>query len=188
MTQSSPAERDRGRTVQIGFIPVCLSDALRLRAGADLGRRSGCAATSTLLAELGGQTGIEEAEFAALSYAGVSALLISSSARRLVLAAELAPDQLTDLGSPFGEITIAGLSWPQVRAIFVDEPTASQAVTSARQALGDGHGEPTLASAVDVPEVSQLLDGFDLLWFAPEEVDQLGEDDDLTRIAGNQAD
>jgi hypothetical protein len=174
--------------VKIGFVPVSFRDTLALRAGGDLGRRSGCAATATLFGELGGQTSIEEAEFAALSYAGVLAVLIGSGARRLVLAAELGPDQVTDHGSPFGEISIAGLSWPQVRAIFVDEPRASKAVSSARRALGDGQGERTLAAALDIPEVGALLNGFDLLWFAPEELDQLGEDDELTRIAGDRAD
>lgn len=188
MTPGSAVERDRRRTALTGFVPVCLRETLALRAGADLGLRSGCAATFALLAELGGQTSIEEAAFAALSHAGVLAVLISSSARRLVLAAELAPDQVADHGSPFGEITIAGLSWSQVRAIFVDEPKAFKAVVSARRALGDGHGECPLATALDMPEVAELLDGFDLLWFAPEEVDQLGEDDDLTTIAGDRAD
>jgi hypothetical protein len=188
VTQSSAVEPDRARTAQTGFVPVSLQDTLALRAGADLGRRSGCAATVTLLGELGGQTSIEEAEFAALSYAGVLAVLISSSARRLVLAAELGPDQVTDHGSPFGEISIVGLSWPQIQAIFVDEPRASEAVTSARRALSHGQGGRTLAAALDIPEVGELLDGFDLLWFAPEELDQLGEDDDLTRIAGDRAD
>jgi hypothetical protein len=181
-------EPDRATTAQTGFVPVCLQDTLALRAGTDLGIRTGCAATATLLSELGGQTSIEEAEFAALGYAGVLALLISSSARRLVLAAEFGPDQVTDHGSPYGEISVAGLSWPQVRAIFVDEPRASKAVTSARLALGNGQGEHTLAAALDIAEVGELLNGFDLLWYAPEEVDQLGEDDDLTIIAGNRAD
>jgi len=126
VTPGSAVERDRRRTALTGFVPVCLRETLALRAGADLGLRSGCAATSALLAELGGQTSIEEAAFAALSHAGVLAVLISSSARRLVLAAELAPDQVADHGSPFGEITIAGLSWSQVRAIFVDEPKLSR--------------------------------------------------------------
>jgi hypothetical protein len=188
MTPDSAVERGRRRTALTGFVPVCLWDTLELRAGADLGPRSGCAATPTLFAELGGQTSIEEAEFAALSYAGVVAVLISSSARRLLLAAELAPDQVTDQGSPFGEISIARLSWSQVRALFIDEPKASEAVVSARRAIGGGRTECTLAAALDTPEIGQLLDGFDLLWFAPEEVDQLREDDELTRIAGNRAD
>jgi hypothetical protein len=161
------------QAVQTGFVPASLEDTLTLRAGADLGPRSGCAATATLLSQLGGQTSIEEAEFAALSNAGILALLINSTGRRLVLAAALGPNQVTDHGSPFGEVTIANLSWPQVRAMFVDEPRAAEAVNSARRALLDGQGEATLAAALDRPEVAELLDEFDLLWFAPEELDQL---------------
>ena len=49
---------------------------------------------------------IEEAEYAALSYAGVLALVLKPGSPRLVVAAEVQPGQVTDLGEPLGEVEV----------------------------------------------------------------------------------
>jgi len=112
---------------------------------------------------------IEEAEYAALSYAGVLSLLLKPGWPRLVVAAEVQPDQLSDLGGPLGEVEVRGLSWHQVRALFGDE---SAAVGATRVASEVTAGQ-SLAAALGAPEVAAVLDEYDLLWFAPEELDQL---------------
>lgn len=168
------------------FIPASKHQAKALRSGADPGLRRGCAVTPALLRALEPQTTTEEAEFAALSNAGVLALVVSPELTRLVLAAELEPAQITATEDPSGEITISSLSWPQVRALFLDEPAAADAVLTARRAVADTAGEVSLA--LPLPEVGELLDGFDLLWFAPEELDHLGQTGDPTGIAANRAD
>ena len=173
---------------QTAFIPASKDQAKALRSGADPGLRRGCAVTPALLRALEPQTTTEEAEFAALSNAGVLALVVSPELTRLVLAAELKPAQITATEDPSGEITISSLSWPQVRALFLDEPAAADAVMTARLAVTETAGEVTLATALPLPEVGELLDGFDLLWFAPEELDHLGQTGDPTGIAANRAD
>jgi hypothetical protein len=170
------------------FVPASPDDALALHAGADIDERRGCAATQTLRSDLGSETTLEEAEFAALNNAGVLALLGAWNGRRLVIAAEVEPRQVSDLGGQYGEVTISGLCWSQVQALFGDEPDASEAVAAARRAVFDGQDEPTLAAALDVAEVAELLNTYDLLWFAPDEVDQLGGSDDLTETVSDRAD
>jgi hypothetical protein len=170
------------------FVPASRDDALALRAGADIGERPGCAVTQALMTALGAQTTLEEAEFAALSNAGVLALLPGSSGRRLVMAAEVEPGQVSDPGGQYGEVTVSDLSWSQVQALFSDEPNASEAVAAARRAVVDGQDERALAAVLDISEVAELLDAYDLLWFAPDEVDQLGENEDLTETVSDRAD
>jgi hypothetical protein len=173
---------------QTAFIPASKGQAKALRSGADPGLRRGCAVTPALLRALEPQTTTEEAEFAALSNAGVLALVVSTELTRLVLAAELEPAQITATEDPSGEITISSLSWPPVRALFLDEPVAADAVMTARRGVTETAGEVPLATALALPEVGELLDGFDLLWFAPEELDHLGQTGDPTGIAANRAD
>jgi hypothetical protein len=61
-----------------------------------------------------------------------------------------------------------------VRALFADEPDALEAVALAREAVaGRGSAEEGLATALAAPEVTLVLDRYDLLWFAPAEFDQL---------------
>jgi hypothetical protein len=151
------------------FVPVDRADAEALRAGADLGSRPGCAPTGGLAGALEPGAVAEEVEFAALSNAGVLALTAGSNPLRLVLAADVAAGQVTDRGSELGEVTVAGLRWPQVQALFADEPTAEPAVARAR-AESAGLG---LAEALATESVGTLQNEFDLLWFAPEELDQL---------------
>jgi hypothetical protein len=151
------------------FIPMIWYEAADLRSGIAADHYRGCAVTPSLVASMGAETHSEEAEYAALSYAGVLALVLKLGSPRLVIAAEVQPGQLTDLCEPHGEVELRGLTWPQVRALFADEPGAVEAARLASEAVT---GE-SMAGALAAPEVGLLLDEYDLLWFAPEELDQL---------------
>ncbi len=159
--------------VQMIFVPMTRDEvaALRsgpVRSGVVANSYSGCAATASLVASLEADTVIEEVEFAALSNAGVLALVLKPSPR-LVVAAEVREDQVTDLGGPWGEVEVDGLAWAQVRALFADEPAAWDAAKLASKAVAGR----SLGAAVAAPEVAAVLDEYDLLWYAPEELDQL---------------
>ena len=160
---------------QLTFVPVQPDEALAMRRGGGLAVRTGCAATPSLVAALeadetepGSVT--EEAEFAALSYAGVLSLFHGSGPIRLVLAADLESAQVIG-SSPYGELHVRDVRWSQVRALFADEAEAAEAVVRARSALAEGGDGYTLAAALEVAAVGKLLDDYDLLWFAPEELD-----------------
>jgi hypothetical protein len=114
-------------------------------------------------------TVIEEVEYAALSNAGVLALVLKPNTPRLVIAAEVQQDQLTDSGGSHGEIEVGDLAWAQIRALFADDRDALEAVRLAGKAVAGR----SLAVALTTPEVMAVLDGYDLLWFAPEELDEL---------------
>jgi hypothetical protein len=118
-------------------------------------------------------TVLEEAEYAALSYAGVLALALKPASPRLVVAAEVQAEQLTDLGEPLGEVQVRDLAWHQVRALFADEAAAIEAAGQASERVAG----QSLAAALAAPEVGALLDDYDLLWFAPDELDQLDRED-----------
>jgi Family of unknown function (DUF6912) len=153
---------------QMIFIPITRDDALALRSGTAERRYLGCAATPSLVASMG-DSAIEEVEYAALSNAGVLALALAPNAPRLVVAAEVREEQVEDLSRPHGEIEVRGLAWAQVRALFADEPDALEVATLAGKAVAG----QSLGAALITPEVAAVLDGYDLLWFAPEELDQL---------------
>lgn len=152
------------------FLPVAGSEAEALRAGADLGPRHGCAATGSLLGALGADTSAEEADFAALSNAGVLAVVISADPRRLVLAADVADAQVRDRQTSTGEVGVTGLAWAQVQSLFADEPDAVEAVTAARRAVGVAE----LVEALATPAVEDLIHRHDLLWFSVAELDSIG--------------
>jgi hypothetical protein len=151
------------------FVPMTWDEAVALRSGTAPDGYQGCAATPSLLGSMEADTLIEEVEYAALSYAGALALVLRPRLPRLVAAAEVAPEQLTDLGGPLGEVQVRGLTWHQVRALFADEPAA----TAAARRAGELVAGQSLAAALAVPEVGAVLDEYDLLWFAPDELDQL---------------
>jgi len=127
------------------FVALDWADAAALRSGADLGPRTGCAPTDELARRVGSDADAEEVEYAALHHAGEHAA--GTSPRRLVLAADVEPAQLVEKGDGWGGVTVNGLRWSQVSALFVDEPVAAEAAAGA--------------------------DDRDLLWFAPQELDQL---------------
>jgi len=154
---------------QLVFVPLDRAAVVELRSGAGRPSYPGCAPTAGLAGTLGQDTAADELEFAALSSAGLLALSATTDQRRLVVAAEVAPAQLVDPGGSAGQVSVRDLGWVQVQALFVDEPAAEPAVARARTALG----VVDLADALSVPEVTALVDDFDLLWFAPEELDNL---------------
>ena len=151
------------------FVPMTWDEAVALRSGTGADCYQACAATPSLVASMEADTVIEEAEYAALSNAGMLSLVLKPGSPRLVVAAEVQSKQLTDLGGPLGEVEIRGLTWDQVQALFGDESAAAEATRLASEAVA---GE-SLTAALAAPEVGAVLDAYDLLWFAPEELDQL---------------
>jgi hypothetical protein len=154
---------------QMIFLPVTRDEAQALRSGTPANHYRACAATPSLAASLEAGMVMEEAEYAALSNAGVLALVLKPNEPRLVVAAEVAEKQVKDLGQPDGEVEVDGLAWAHVRAFFADEPDALQAVTLAGKAVAGQN----LAAALAAPAVAAVLDGYDLLWFAPGELDHV---------------
>jgi hypothetical protein len=154
---------------QMIFVPMVPGDVVALRSGAGANHYQGCAATPSLVASMETDTVIEEVEYAALSNAGVLALVLKPRSPRLVVAAEVPEEQITDLRQPHGEIEVHELTWAQVRALFADEPAASEAIALASQVVAG----QSLATALAAPEVTAVLDEYDLLWYAPQELDQL---------------
>ena len=154
---------------QMIFVPMTPDDAAALRSGAGVNHHQGCAATASLVASMEADTVMEEIEYAALSNAGVLALVLKPNAPRLVVAAEVPEEQIVDQGAPQGEVEVHRLTWAQVRALFADEPAAREAVKLASKAVAGR----SLAAALIAPEVAAVLDRYDLLWYAPEELDQL---------------
>lgn len=148
------------------FVPLDRTAASALRDGTDPGPRLGCAPTAGLAAGVGPDALPEEVEFAALSHAGVLALTAGTDPLRLVLAADVDPGQVDDSGDELGQVTVTGLGWRQVQSLFADEPGAAAAVAGARAAAA---GRP-LAVTLNRSEVGELLDAYDMLWFAPDEL------------------
>lgn len=156
------------------FLPLTRADVLALRDSgtAPPGEVVGHAATPSLLRSHGYDVAtLEDAEYAALSYAGVHALtLAKADPLRLVLAAEVPPAQLSAVSDdPFGSVAVSELSWRDVHALFADEPAAAAAVARARTEVRGLR----LAAASTLAAVEALLDNHDLLWYAPEELDLL---------------
>lgn len=152
------------------FVPLTRDQAATLAETGEIAPVRAHAVTAGLLDghELG-EAG-EEADYTALAYAGVSALLDGADPLRLVLAADLPrlpaqPDR-TAPDDPFGRIVLPRLAWSEVTAVFADEPASAARVSRAR-AMAAGR---TFEDVVDDPEVEALLDACDLLWFLPEEL------------------
>ena len=127
------------------FVPLDWDDVAALRGGADLGPRTGCAPIAELARRVGPDADPEEVEYAALNQAGEYAA--GNGHRRLVLAAYVESAQLVEAGDGWGGVTATGLRWSQISALFADEPSAAKGAS--------------------------VVDDRDLLWFAPEELDQL---------------
>ena len=113
---------------QMIFAPMTRDEAQALRSGTGANHYQACAATPSLAGSMEPGTVMEQVEYAALSNAGVLALVLRPNAPRLVVAAEVREEQVKDLGQPFGEVEVRGLAWAQVRALFADEPGALEAV------------------------------------------------------------
>jgi hypothetical protein len=155
----------------MAYVPLSPAAAVALRGGQDPGPSRACAATATFAVALGADTSPDEADFAALSQAGVLALLVDPGPQRLVLAVDVKPAQVRDQQTPSGEVEVSGLRWSQVQSLFSDEAEAATAVASAREAAW---GLTELPEALAIPAVGELLDTHDLLWFGVDELDQFG--------------
>jgi len=161
-------------TVQVVFVPLSHQEASALRVGVSpAGTRLGQAATPALMrAHDYDSSTLEDAEFAALSYAAVQALLDPDidDELRLVLAAEV-PSAAVDIrpDDPYGTVEVRGLDWSAVRALFADELVARPAVAAARVA---GRGR-SLEEALALTAVEALSETSHLLWFHPDELDRL---------------
>lgn len=147
------------------FVPLAVSAARQWRSTGSASDLVGYADGPALRGWLGGaRLDDEEADYVALNHAGVAALLLDGASIRLVLAVdrEIA-------GGELGAVRLSQVAWSDVRSLFADEPEASEAVANARTAVAG----LDLAAALAAPEVEQLLDAHDLLWYAPEELDVL---------------
>lgn len=149
------------------YVPVAHEQATALRGGDGLGTLVAYAAGAALREAHGlGPADDEEAGFVALGYAGLAALL-ARTGLRTVLAVDVGTDQVEGGGSEFGEVAVSGLRWAQVAAVFADEPGAAADLETARSQAG-GRG---LADLAEDEAVVELVDRWDLLWYAPEELD-----------------
>jgi hypothetical protein len=156
------------------YVPLGRRQALRLRESGGLaGPLPGHAVTPALLEAHDLAPDAEDADYTALAYAGVSALLTGEDPLRLVVAAEI--DPAPDADHPddaFGRITLGRLDWSRVSSLFADEAASAERIARAREAAAG----LSFAEAVDAEQVEVLLDECDLLWFAPDELDRLPGD------------
>lgn len=151
------------------FVPLSADDARTLRDSGLRGRRVAYAGTTALRrSHAYDDTMTEDADFAALSYAGVHALALSERTR-LVVAFDVPEARVVDARDPYGQVTVTDLGWREVTALFADEPASADAVATARPlAVG-----LDVAAALEHDAVGTLLDDHDLLWYASEELDRL---------------
>ncbi|GAB3929221.1 hypothetical protein GCM10011575_26320 [Microlunatus endophyticus] len=112
----------------------------------------------------------EDADYAAQLYASLAGLATSGDDRRLVLAADVPIARVHDgaTDGSYGAITVTGLDWSDVRAVFVDAPEAVEAVRKAKQALPAAAGDG-LDAVLGLGEVTALTDDHELLWHTPDE-------------------
>ncbi len=135
------------------------------RAGDETGA-AGVAATAAMTTAHGyGPTETEDAEYAALQYAGVASLLFGP--RRWVAAAEVRA--VTDPGSPYGLVEVETLRWRDVQAFFTDE---TEAFTDVARLARSVVGRPVTEVLADAA-VLDAAEDHDLLWYAPEELDRV---------------
>ena len=154
------------------FVPLTLDDVRRLRATGSLADVVGYAPGPALRGWLeagragDGRLEDEEVDYVALTHAGVAALTQDDGApSRLVVAVER---EALD-GDALGAVRLDRLDWTDVRSLFADEAGAGSAVAAARAAV---RGQ-TLGTALSDPAVEELQDAYDLLWYAPDELDSL---------------
>ena len=149
------------------FVPLTLTAALELRASGSAEDVVGYAAGPALRDWLGeSRLDDDEADYVALNHAGVAALTLDSTVPTRIV---LAVDREASGGDQLGAVTVTGLAWAEVRSLFADEAAAAAAVLAARSAVPG----LDLATALGDAAVQELLESYDLLWYAPEELDAL---------------
>ena len=162
---------------QMVFVPVRRDRARALRdsGSASVGQLTGYAATPAMMAAQDyDQSTLEDADYAALCFAGVAALTdpVDADALRLVVAADLSPSLFeADERSPYGVVLVHDLPWVAVQALFSDEPGSAGAVAAAR---GVAAGR-SVEVALTLDPVLEVFEEHDLLWFSPDELEQLPE-------------
>lgn len=149
------------------FVPLTADAATELRATGTASGLVGYADGPELRRWLGeARLDDEEVGYVALNHAGVAALLLDPAAStRLVLAVDSDRSGTDDLG----RVPLPQVRWADVRSLFGDDAAAATAVVEAR----GGVLGLDLESALAAPAVTRLEDEHDLLWYAPEELDQL---------------
>lgn len=154
---------------QLVCVPVSFEECRAWQQTRSLpGKRRGYAATRELFAALEyGPDRDEDAEFAALTFAGVAALAIPGP--RLVAVAQADGVGRSAEDADFGAVWVTAPAWECVTALFVDEPDAAAAVHAAREAAA---GQP-LDAAWEEDAVQELVARHDLLWHAPAELSAL---------------
>jgi hypothetical protein len=163
------------------FVPVTRAEAADLRAGRSAGVRPGHGATSALRVAHGlGAESDEDADLAALTYAGVAALVETAEPLRLVLALEVPRAGVIEGGvtgdglarnreRALGRVMLREVRWGDVQALFLDDVGNASSVAEVRaQAAGR-----SLAAALDQESVRALAEDTDLLWYDPSELDHL---------------
>jgi hypothetical protein len=152
------------------FVPLTALAARALRDGAAEAAVDGYADTAGLRGALDDpEPDPEDVGFLAQTHAGVAALLGEADAPRLVLAAEVDDRQVHELPGDLGAVAVSGLRWVQVLSLFAHDPAGTRLVRRAQEAVRG----LDLAAALTRQEVAELLDGYDLLWYGPEELDGL---------------
>jgi hypothetical protein len=149
------------------FVPLTLSAVQELRASGSARDLVGYAVGPALRRWLGDtRLDDEEADYVALNHAGVAALTLDDTTPSRIV---VAVDQESSGDDELGAATVAHLEWAEVRSLFADESAAAGAVLAARSAVRG----LDLAAALEAPTVEELQESYDLLWYAPEELDAL---------------
>ena len=154
------------------FVPLTHRVARQIREAGNTDQQlPGFAATGRMVAAHGYRPDErEDADYAAQLYASLAGLLAGGDDRRLVVAVDVPIGRVADgeADADYGSVLIRGLDWPDVTAVFVDEPEASPAVISARTAISDS-ADQHLAAVLELPAVVALTDDHELLWHTPDE-------------------
>jgi len=147
------------------LVPVSVEQLSGLRGAPLPGPAIGFAVTPGLRDTFGlNDADDEEADRTALLLAGLSSLMAHGKRLALVVDAVAVDDS-----DAFGEVTLGGVAWGDVSAIFADAPQAATAVSEAARAVVG----LDLDAAWDTDAARALMAEHDLLWYGPEEVDAL---------------
>jgi hypothetical protein len=149
------------------FVPLTLTAVRQLESSGSARDLVGYAAGAALRGWLGeSRLDDDETDYVALNHAGIAALTLEDDLpTRIVLAVDQEPAD----GDELGAVVVAHLDWADVRSLFADEAAAASLVLAARSAVRG----LDLSAALADPTVDELQESYDLLWYAPEELDTL---------------
>jgi hypothetical protein len=156
------------------FVPATLPMLAALQDSGRLDPSGGTGhAVTPALREWYAQADADELDYAALADAATGSLRLLAAdpgapCRRVVIAVDL-PDATPDAGGGRSAVRLAApVGLEQVVSVHVDDAEAEQTVRAAVDALdAAGAGDADAAAAVGEPE------GFELLWFATQEIPDL---------------